>query len=96
MATKGTATLDFGAAPGADEASVTVATTGLSAGSHIEAFAMTSAVDATSDNGVDEHEMLAALGRFSCAYVDATHFTIKCNLIGLLAMGQFSVRWVFD
>lgn len=93
MATKGTATLDFGAAPGADEATVTVTTTGLSPTSHIEAFAM---LDSTADNSIDEHEMLAVLGRFSCVYVSSTQFTIKCNLIGLRAMGTFSVRWIFD
>ena len=88
MAT-GTATLDFGASP-VDDGSVTVTTSGLSSGDHIEAFAMR---DTTADNGEDEHEMLAALGRFSCKYVSATQFTINCQLIGLLAVGQFSVRW---
>lgn len=90
----GTDTIDFGATP-ADEAIVTVTTSGLSAGDHIEAFAMRDSTTGGPDvaNDADEHEMLAVFGRFSCAYVSATQFTAKCNLIGLLAIGQFKFRW---
>lgn len=85
----GTETLNFGATP-TDEASMTVTTSGLTSTDHIEAFAM---LDSTADNGEDEHEMLATLGRFACKYVSATQFTLKCQLLGLLATGQFKVRW---
>lgn len=89
MAT-GTGTIDFGSTP-IDEASVTVATSGLGANDHIEAFAM---LDTTSDNDADAHEMLAALGRFVCQYVSATQFTAKCMLgDAMLATGQFKFRW---
>lgn len=88
MAT-GTETIDFGADP-ADEVSVSVTTSGLGADDHIEAFVM---LDSTDDNDEDEHEMLATLGRFACKYVSATEFTLKCELIGLLAIGEFKVRW---
>lgn len=88
MAT-GIDTIDFGATP-ADEAIVTVTTSGLSVGDHIEAFTMR---DTHADNGADEHEMLAVFGRWSCLYVSATQFTAKCNLIGWLATGNFKFRW---
>lgn len=85
----GTDTINFGATP-TNEAIVTVTTSGLSEDDHIEAFSMR---DTHADNNVDEHEMLAVFGRFSCKYVSATEFTAKCNLIGMLATGNFKFRW---
>lgn len=85
----GTGTIDFGATP-ADEAIVTINTSGLGANDHIEAWTMR---DTHADNNVDEHEMMAVFGRWSCLYVSATQFTAKCNLIGFLATGNFKFRW---
>jgi hypothetical protein len=90
----GTSVISFGATP-TDEATATVTTSGLSATDHINAFTMRDTTTGGSDvaNGVDEHEMLAVFGRWSCIYVSATEFTATCNLIGGLAIGEFKFRW---
>lgn len=94
MAVQGTAVLDFTSTP-ADEASVVVTgQTGIVSGSHVEAFFMR---ESTGDNGVDEHEMAAALCRLVCGSIVAgTGFTIYANSIGDAAIGTFNVRWVWN
>ena len=67
MGAVGTATLDFGATP-AEETTVTVAgQAGFVATSAVEAWVQHG--DSTADNGVDEHEEMAAL----CPLVRETH-----------------------
>lgn len=94
MGAQGTAIIDFSTTP-SDEATVTVTgQAGIIAGSHVEAFVMR---ESHTDNDVDEHEMLATLGRMVCGNIVAgTGFDIKCELIGLLAINKFNVRWVWN
>ena len=91
----GSATLDFGASPGSDEASAVVTgQTGILAGSHCEAFWMG---DATADHSADEH----ALGPFVIALVcrdvvAGTGFTVVGrSTSGVAITGQWTVRWVW-
>ena len=58
----GTAEVDFGAFPGANEASVVVNATGVTAGTHVEAWVMGN--DTTADHTAADHRyfpLLAAL-----------------------------------
>ena len=54
----GTATLDFGAAPGSNEAQVSVADTSVGAGSYVESWI--SGNDSTADHTAADHRYLAA------------------------------------
>lgn len=94
MGAQGTATLDYGATP-VDGASVAVTgQAGILTGSAVEAWFM---ADTTADNGVDEHLMAGTLAKLTCGSIVAgTGFTIFADNIGLLATGQFSVRWVWN
>ena len=91
MAAQGTATLDFGATP-TDEANVLVSgLSGLSVGTHKEAFVQ--ADDSTGSNDTQAHRMLALSGRFSCEYVSASSMRIYCDLIIGAADGTFTIHW---
>lgn len=57
MATKGFTTVDFGASPGKDVATVAVASSGILADAHVEAWLYPTA---TTAHSVDEHTMAAA------------------------------------
>lgn len=87
----GTATIDFGSAPGTNLVSVVV--TGQAAilsGSHVEAFMMG---DATATHNADEHQFVQI--RLVCgSVVAATGFTIFASTL-LRLTGTFSVRWVW-
>lgn len=73
MATTGTATLDFGAFPGASDASVAVTgQAGIVSGSLVEAWLRPVA---TADHSADEH-MVETLKVFAGNIVAATGFTI--------------------
>lgn len=92
MATTGTATLDFGATPN-DAATVLVTgLSGLTAGSHKEAFVQGD--DTTADNTTGDHKFLSLSGRFNCEYVSATTMNVNCELIMGLATGLFTAHWV--
>jgi hypothetical protein len=95
MATgQGTAILDFGAAPGSNEASVTVTGQALiGAGSKAEAYVMSD--DTTTDHTANDHRYFAALAGLSCGTpTAATGFTIHARSIEKLT-GQFQTRWVW-
>jgi hypothetical protein len=95
MATgQGTATLDFGAHPGSNEASVAVTgQTGISATSKAEAFVM--ADDTTSNHTASDHRYFAALAGLTCSTPEAaTGFTIHARSLEKLT-GQFQARWVW-
>lgn len=73
MATKGTATIDFGAFPGKSDASVAVTgQAGIVAGSLVDAWIRPVA---TADHTADEH-MLETISIFAGNIVAATGFTI--------------------
>jgi hypothetical protein len=91
MATDGTATIDFGATPGGNAASVVV--TGQAAivsGSFVEAWI---AADTSADHNAEEHALVASYLGLACGAIAAgTGFTVfgRCDL---QITGQWSVRW---
>jgi len=91
---QGTITIDFGAFPGSNEASVFVpdqATIG--AGSKAESFVM--ADDTTTDHTASDHRYFAALVGLSCGTPSAgTGFTIYARSTEKL-QGTFALRWVW-
>jgi hypothetical protein len=95
MATgQGTASINFGAHPGANEASVAVTgQASIGAGSKVEAYVM--ADDTTSDHTASDHRYFAALAGLTCGTpTAATGFTIHARSAEKLH-GQFQVRWVW-
>lgn len=90
---EGTATLDFGAFPGASDASVAVAgQTGIVAGSILEAWIRPAA---TADHSVDEH-LLETLEVAATDIIAGTGFTIRGVNEGsgdTRLHGQWSVAW---
>ena len=90
----GAATIDFGAAPGGNEASVAV--TGqatISATSKAEAYIM--ADDTTADHTASDHRYAAALFAPTCGTPSAgTGFTIYGRSLERL-QGTFALRWVW-
>ena len=90
----GTATIDFGAFPGSNEASIAVTGQGtISATSKVEAYIM--ADDTTSDHSAADHRYFAALVALTCGTPTAsTGFTIyACSLEKL--QGTFALRFVW-
>ena len=95
MATaQGTATLNFGAHPGSNEASVAVTGQGsIAATSKAEAYVM--ADDTTADHTAQDHRYFAALAGLTCGTpTAATGFTIYARCTEKLS-GQFQIRWVW-
>lgn len=95
MATaQGTATIDFGAFPGSNEASIAVTGQGtILATSKAEAYVMGD--DATSDHTASDHRYFAALMGLTCGTPTlATGFTIYARSTEKL-MGTFALRWVW-
>ena len=72
MATQGTALLDFGAFPGASDASIAVASAGIAAGSLVEAWLMPAD---TADHLADEH-WVESIKVMAGAVVAGVGFTI--------------------
>ena len=92
MASAGTATLSFGTTP-VDFASVTVTgLSGITTGTHKEAFVQSD--DSTATNDVNSHKQLGSSGRFVCEYVSSTSIKINCDLLFWLATGDFTVHYV--
>ena len=91
----GTATIDFGAFPGANEASIAVTGQGTISGtSKAEAFIM--ADDTTSDHTAADHRYAAAFIGLTCGTPTAgTGFTIYARSIEKL-QGTFALRWVWS
>jgi hypothetical protein len=91
----GTATIDFGAFPGSNEASVAVTgQVAIGATSKAEAFLM--ADDTTSDHTVGDHRYFSALAGLSCGSPTAgVGFTIYARSTEKL-QGTFALRWVWS
>ncbi len=93
MATQGTATLDFGAAPGANsETSVAVASAAILAGSLVEAWVRH---EATADHTLDEvrFENIKILA----GSIDpGVGFTIYGEVLAGRVWGRFSIVWVWN
>jgi hypothetical protein len=89
----GTATIDFGAHPGSNEASVVVSGIGTIGGSaRAEAFLMRST---SADHTANDHAYAAALMGLTCGDVTAaTGFTIYARSVEKLT-GQFTVQYVW-
>ena len=90
----GSAEIDFGAAPGSNEASVAVTgQTGIGATSKASAFIMGD--DTTADHTALDHRYLAALLGLTCGTPTAgTGFTIYGRSEHKLT-GRVAVRWVW-
>ena len=90
----GTATLNWGAHPGASEASVTVTgQTGITTGSHVEAWYMEEVLGAKT---ASDHGYMALLSSLSCGNIVAgTSFTIYGKSEYKL-QGSFTVHWVWS
>lgn len=95
MATgQGTATIDFGAFPGSNEASVSVTgQASIGAGSKAEAFIMGD--DSTSDHTASDHRYVGLFMALTCGTpVAGTGFTIYARSTEKL-QGTFALRWVW-
>lgn len=90
----GIATLDFGANPGSNEASIVVTgQTSISTTSKADAFVM--ADDTTADHSASDHRYFDALSGLTCSTPTAGNgFTIYARSIEKLT-GTFQVRWVW-
>ena len=91
---QGTATLNFGAEPGSNEASVAVTgQASISATSKAEAYIMGD--DTTSDHTAQDHRYVGLFMSLTCGTPTATTgFTIYARSTEKLN-GTFSVRWVW-
>lgn len=91
----GTATINFGAFPGSNEASVAVTgLTGISATSKAEAYIMGD--DTTSDHTAADHRYLPLFVSFTCGTPTAAiGFTIYARCAEKL-QGTFTVRYVWS
>lgn len=95
MGALGTATIDFGAFPGSNEATVNVTgQTGILGTSNVEVFIM--ADDSTSDHIDNDHRYIEALGtKFTAGTPSAgVGFTIYGRSIHKL-QGTFKLRWIW-
>jgi hypothetical protein len=88
----GTATIDFGAFPGSNEASATFADVTVGAGSKIEAFIM--ANDTTSDHTAADHRYAGQFFSLTAAPSAGVGGTIYARSIHKM-QGTFAVRWVW-
>jgi hypothetical protein len=89
----GTATIDFGALPGSNEASVTVIGIGtIGGGAKVEAFFMRST---SADHTANDHSYAALFTGLSCGdVVAATGFTIYAKSLQKLT-GAFTLNYVW-
>jgi hypothetical protein len=93
MAGTGTATIDFGAHPGTNEASVAVAVPAITAGAKVEAFIM--ADDTSADHTASDHQYVGLWLNLTCGAASAgVGFTLYGRASEKLT-GEFSVRYVW-
>lgn len=95
---QGTATIDFGATPGTNTASVTVTgQSGILSGSLVEAFLMAdTTVSGSAGHNEPEHQLLAGKVGLTCGEVIAgTGFTIHA-VSELRLTSTIQVRWVWN
>lgn len=89
----GTATLDFGAEPGSNEASVAVSVPTITADGKVEAFIMGD--DATSDHTASDHQYIGLWLNLTCGTPSAgVGFTIYGRSTERLS-GTFAIRFVW-
>ncbi len=90
----GTATIDWGAFPGSNEASIAVtAQADIVAGAHCEAMYM---YDVLGDKTANDHRYIDALSDLTCGtIVDGVGFTIYGTSTEKL-QGAFTVHWVWS
>jgi hypothetical protein len=95
MGATGTATIDFGAAPGSNEASVAVTgQAAIGAGSDVEPYFRGD--DTTTDHNADDHKYAALLISVTAAdLVAGTGFTIHARSTEEME-GTFKIRWVWN
>lgn len=110
MATQGTAIINFGAFPGASDASVFVPSAAIGSGSLVEAWL--SGNTASADHSIDEH-LAETIKIVACDIVAGIGFTIRAfntnqvsepfsarSRISTLQeprlYGQFNVNWVWN
>ena len=91
----GTATIDFGAFPGSNEASIAVTgQTGITAASKAEAFVMADSTSGT--HTASDHRYFAALVGLTCGTpTDGVGFTIYARCSEKL-QGTFLIQWVWS
>lgn len=91
----GTATIDFGAFPGSNEASIAVTgQTSITATSKAESWIMGD--DTTSDHTASDHRYFALLAGLTCGTPSAgVGFTIYARSTEKL-QGTFALRWVWS
>lgn len=92
MAATGEATLDFGALPGSNEASVTFADVDVTATSKVEAFFM--ANDTTADHTASDHRYIGLFVALSADATNGVGGTIYGRSTDKMT-GTFKVRWVW-
>ena len=92
MAGTGTATLDFGAFPGSNEASITFSDATVLAGSKVEAFIM--AADTTSDHTAADHRYAGQFFSLTALPTAGVGGTIYGRSIHKM-QGTFAVRYVW-
>lgn len=90
---RGVATIDFGAFPGSNEASVVVTgQTAILSDSVIEPFIMS---ETSADYTANDHRYIGLFAKFTCGDIVAgTGFTIFGISTEKLT-GRFSIRWVW-
>jgi len=89
----GTATINFGAAPGTNHATIAVTgQTGIGANDHVEAFIMGN--DSTATHNTYEH-MVAPIKLSASSVVAGTGFTINA-ITDWRLNGTFKCRWVWS
>ena len=91
---QGTSTIDFGAFPGANEASIAVTgQSSISATSKAEAYIMGD--DTTTDHTANDHRYIPLFAEFTCGTpTAATGFTIYGRSADKM-QGTFKLRWVW-
>jgi hypothetical protein len=92
MSGTGTVTLDFGAYPGSNEASVTFLDAAVLAGSKVEAFIMAS--DTTSDHTANDHKYAGQFFTLTASPNAGVGGTIYGRSIHQM-QGTFAVRYVW-
>lgn len=91
---QGTATINFGSAPGKNEASIAVTgQTGISSTSKAEAYIMSD--DTTSNHTANDHKYINTLAGFSCGTPTTGAGFIIYGRSQHKLTGQFSLRWVW-
>ena len=94
MATgQGTVTINFGAFPGTQEASVAFTDATISGTSKVEAYIM--ADDTTADHTANDHRYIGSFLNLTAAPIAATGGTIYARAVPFKLVGTFQIRYVW-